>query len=88
MDLLAVVEEQLGSIETWPTRALTNLFNREPAVSVTRRVAAFLYGSGFKLSEAVNFYKASNRVCVEKVIYLLTYSMVQSPSSEASWNCS
>ena len=64
MDPLAVVEEQLCSIGTWSTSVITDLFTREPAVSVTRRVAAFLYGIGIKLSEAVNLYKASK--CVEK----------------------
>ena len=43
MDPQAVVEEQLGSIETWPTRVVTELFTREPTVIVRRRVAEFMY---------------------------------------------
>jgi len=39
MDLLAVVEQQLGSIETSPTSAITDVFYEEPKVGFMRSVA-------------------------------------------------
>ena len=46
MDPLAVVEEKLGSFDSWPSSVLTDMFYEEPKFSVSRRVAAYLYGNG------------------------------------------
>jgi len=54
MDSRAVVEEQLGSVDSWPTTAITDIFYEQPKVSVSRRVAAFMYGNGVSASEAAN----------------------------------
>jgi hypothetical protein len=55
---LAVVEEQLGSVESWPTSVIMDMFHEELKVSVSRRVAAFMYGNGVSVSDAANLYKA------------------------------
>ena len=44
MDPLAVVEGELGSVDTWPSSLLSDMFCKEP--SVGRRVASFLHGKG------------------------------------------
>jgi len=58
MDPLAVVEEQMGRIEIWPTSVITDMFHEELKVCVTSRVAAFMYGNGVNLSDVVKLYKA------------------------------
>jgi len=57
MDSLAVVEEELGTVDTWPSSVLTDMFCKEPAVSVSRRVAAFLHGNGISAKDAAKLYK-------------------------------
>ena len=63
MDPLAVVEEKLGSVDTWPSSVLTDMFHEEPKVNVSRRVAAFLHGNGVSVKDAANLYKASQTAC-------------------------
>jgi len=46
MDPLAVVEDKLGSVDSWPSNLLTDMFCEEHKVSVSKRVAAFVYGNG------------------------------------------
>ena len=41
MDPLTVVEEKLGSVDSWPSCVLTDMFYEEPEVRV-RRVTAFV----------------------------------------------
>ena len=59
MDPVAVVEEKLGSVDSWPSSALTDMFYEEPKVRVNMMVAVFLYGNVVSVSDAANFYKAS-----------------------------
>ena len=59
MDPLAAVEEKLGSVDSWPSSVLTDMFYEEPKVSVSRRVAAYLYGNGISVSDAAKLYKTS-----------------------------
>ena len=62
MDPLAVVEEKLGSVDSWPSSVLTDIFCYEdPKVSVSRRVAVFLYGNGVIVRDAAELYKASRQ---------------------------
>jgi hypothetical protein len=61
MDPLSVVEEELGSIESWPTSFITDMFYGEVKVSVKSRVAAFMYGNGVNVSDLVKLYKTFNR---------------------------
>ena len=42
MDPLAIVEEKLGSVDTWPSSVLNDMYYGETKVNVSRRVAAFL----------------------------------------------
>ena len=58
MESLVVVEEQLGSVESWPTSVIMDMFHEEPKISVSRRVAAFMYVNGVSLSDAARLYKA------------------------------
>jgi len=58
MDPLAVVEEMMGSAHTWPSSVLTDMFCKEPTVSVSRRVAEFLHGNGVSAKDAAKLYKA------------------------------
>ena len=53
---LALVEKQLGSIDSWPSSVIRDKFDSEPTVRVSRRVAAFLYGNGVNVSDAVKLY--------------------------------
>jgi len=59
MDPLAVAEEKLGSVDIWPSSVLTDMFYKEPKVSVSRRVAAFLHGNGVSMRDAAKMYKTS-----------------------------
>ena len=59
MNPLAVVQEKLGSVDRWPSSVLTDMFYKEPKVSVSRRVAAFLHGNGVSVRDAAKLYKAS-----------------------------
>ena len=59
LDSLAVVEEKLGRVDSWPSNALTDIFYKEPKVRVSRRDAAFLYGNGVSVRDAAKFHKAS-----------------------------
>ena len=60
MDPLVVVEEQLGSIETWPTSVITDMFTEEPTAGLSRRVAEFMYDNCVSVSDAVRCYRAVN----------------------------
>jgi len=59
MDPPAVVEEKLGSADTWPSSVLTDMFYEEPKGSVSRRVAVFLYGNVVSVRNAAKLYKTS-----------------------------
>jgi hypothetical protein len=59
MDPLAVVEEKLGIVDTWPSSVLTDMFYKEPKVNVSMRFAAFLHGNGVSARDAAKLYKAS-----------------------------
>jgi ABC-type sulfate transport system permease subunit len=56
MDPLAVVEGELGSVDTWPSSLLTDMFCKEPIVS--RKVASFLHGNGINAKDAAKLYWA------------------------------
>ena len=58
MDPLAVVEEKLGSVNSWPSSVLTDTFYEEPKVRIRRRIAAFFYGNGGSVTDAAKLYKA------------------------------
>ena len=58
MDPLAVVEEKLGSVDSWPTSVIMYMFYEEPNVSYSRKFAAFMYGNGVSVSDGVKLYKA------------------------------
>ena len=57
-DPLAVVEAHLGSIERWPSSVTMGMILVEPQASVTKRVAAFMYGNYVRVSDAVECYNA------------------------------
>ena len=59
-DLLAVVEAHLGSIGSWPSDVLIDMFLKEPKSHVIKRVAAFVYGNNVRVSDAVACYKSCN----------------------------
>jgi len=63
MDPLAVVEEKVGSVDTWPSSVLTDMFYEEPKDNVSRRVAAFLHGNAVNVKETAKLYKASQTAC-------------------------
>ena len=60
MDPLAVVEAQLGSVDSWQSYVLRLMFMLEPNPHVMKKVAAFMYGNNVRLSDAVACYKACN----------------------------
>jgi len=55
MDPLAVVEAQLGSVDSWPPFLLRFMFKLEANSRVMRKVAAFMYGKNVRLSDAVSY---------------------------------
>ena len=59
MDPLAVMDEKLGSFDTWPLSILTDMFYEETKVNVSRRVAGFLYGNAVSVKDAAKLYKAT-----------------------------
>ena len=59
MDPLAVVEEKLYSVGSWPSSVLNDMFHEEPKVRVSRREAAFLYRNSVSVRDAAKLYKAS-----------------------------
>jgi hypothetical protein len=59
MDPLAAVEEKLGSVDSWPSSVLTDMFQEKSKVSVSRMVAACLYGNGVSVRDAAKLYKTS-----------------------------
>ena len=70
MDPLAVVEAQLGSVDSWPPYVLRLMFMLETNSRVMK-VAAFMYRNNVRLSDAVACYKACNgchQRCVETVL--------------------
>jgi hypothetical protein len=48
----AVVEEQLGSVDIWPSGVLTVMFSGEEPVRASS-FGAFMYGNGVSASDAV-----------------------------------
>jgi hypothetical protein len=82
MDPLAVAEETLGSVDTWPSSVLTDMFYEEPKVSVSRRVAVFLHGNGVSAKDAAKLYKASQAAWrnVSETYVRVVYAVVQVPS--------
>ena len=59
MDPLAAMEEELGSVDTWPSNVFIYMFCKEPTVSVRNRVAVFLHGNGVSVKDGAKLYKAS-----------------------------
>jgi len=60
MDRLAVVEAQLGSVDSWPAYELRLMFILKPNPRMLKKVAAFMYGNNVRLSDAVACYNAFN----------------------------
>ena len=57
MDPLAVVEEQLGRVDMWPSGVLSMMFScDEPNVWWSRRFGAFMYGNGVWACDALKLY--------------------------------
>ena len=52
-DPLAVVEAQLGSVNSWPSKVLRYIFLAEPNARVMEKLAAFMYGNNVRVSDAV-----------------------------------
>ena len=77
MDPLAAVEEKLDSVDSWPSSVLTDMFYEEPKVSVSRRVAAYSYGSGVSARDAAKLYKTSQAAWrkVSKTYVRLVYAV-------------
>ena len=57
---LAVVEAQLGSVDSCPPYVLKLMFMLEPNQRVMKKVAAFMYGNNVRLSDAVPCNNACN----------------------------
>ena len=45
MDPLAVVEAQLGSVDSWPLHVFRYMFLLETNLRIMKRAAAFMYGN-------------------------------------------
>ena len=60
MDPLAVVEAQLGSVDSWPEYELTRMFILKPNPLLVKHVATFMYGNNVRLSDVVACYDACN----------------------------
>ena len=52
-DTLAVVEAQLGSVDSWSPHVLWFMFILKPNPRVVKQVAAFMYGNNVRMSDVV-----------------------------------
>ena len=59
MDPLAVVEEKLGNVDTWPSSVLTDMYYEEHKVKVNRRVAEIIHGRDVSVKYTAKLYKVS-----------------------------
>ena len=55
-----MVEEQLGSVESWPSNVLRYMFLAEPNARMLKKVVAFMYRNNVRVSDAVAYYNACN----------------------------
>jgi len=58
MDPLSTVENILGSIETWPSAVIVDLFITKPCTMSVQNVAAFMYGNCIPVEKAVDCFIA------------------------------
>ena len=58
MDPLSTVENILGSIETWPSTVIVDLFITKPCTISVRNVSAFMYGTVFLWKKGVDCFVA------------------------------
>ena len=56
MGPLAAVKEQLGSVDSCPTRVITDMRHEEPNIRFSSRLGAFMYGNGVSVSDAAKLY--------------------------------
>jgi hypothetical protein len=56
MDLLKRVEDQVGSLEVWPTYILLHVFVDKLNDDRLKKVSAFLYGNGVDEKTAADFF--------------------------------
>ena len=59
-DPLSIVEAQLGSVESWQSEVLINMYMEGPRARLRKRVATFMYGNCVRVGEAVACYNVCN----------------------------
>ena len=62
MDPLAVVEEKMVSVDSWPSNVLTDKFYKKPKVRFSNRVASFLYGNGVSVRDFAKFTRRPSQL--------------------------
>jgi len=79
MSLLQAVEDQLGSINTWPSYIIQYIFVDTPAPSVVEELTAFFIGNGVPKTLAYRLYHACNPATNELVrqLFYMQYSIWQ-----------
>jgi len=58
MNTFTAVEDILGNVESWPTYVKYNIFVEKPCPSCIKEFAAFMYGNGFPLDIAIEYFNA------------------------------
>ena len=73
MILLQAVEQYLGSLNTWPSCIITNLFAEIPSLPVVAYLTAFFAGNDVPTTLAYRLYRACNREAVNELLRQLFY---------------
>jgi len=74
MYLLQAVEQYLGSLNTWPSCIITNLFAETPSLPVVAYLTAFFTGNDVPTTLAYRLYRACNREATNELVRQLFYT--------------
>ena len=74
MFLLQVVEQYLGSLNTWPAHVITYLFAETPSPPVVEYFTAFFAVNGVPTTLAYRLYKACNTEQANELVRQLFYT--------------
>jgi len=74
MLLLQAVEQYLGSLNTWPSCIITNLFTETPSLPVVEYLTAFFAGNDVATTLAYRLYTACNPEAANELVCQLFYT--------------
>jgi hypothetical protein len=68
MYLLQAVEQYLGSLNTWPSCIITNLFAETPSLPVIAYLTAFFAGNDVPTTLAYRLYRACSPEAANELV--------------------